>query len=85
MRAKNGAIRFLLLTAPRRLVSALPALFGVLLVTFVLVRVLPGDPAAHFAASPSARSGGIWGSTVLCRRSSSPISAISRAAISAAP
>ena len=47
-------LRFLLVTVPRRLVFALPALFGVLALTFVLMRVLPGDPASLFAASPSA-------------------------------
>ncbi|MEF2074055.1 ABC transporter permease [Consotaella aegiceratis] len=38
----------------RRLASAVPALFGVLAVTFVLMRVLPGDPASLLASSPSA-------------------------------
>lgn len=33
-----------------RLLSALPALFGVLVFTFILMRVLPGDPAVFFAA-----------------------------------
>ncbi len=32
-----------------RVVQALPALFGVILVTFILTRALPGDPAAYFA------------------------------------
>lgn len=32
-----------------RLLSALPSLIGVVLVTFVLTRALPGDPAAYFA------------------------------------
>jgi len=32
-----------------RLVSALPTLIGVIVVTFVLTRMLPGDPAAYFA------------------------------------
>ena len=32
-----------------RLASAVPALFGVLVLTFVLMRLLPGDPAAFFA------------------------------------
>lgn len=37
-----------------RLLSALPILFGVVVVTFLLVRVLPGDPAAFFSSSPNA-------------------------------
>ena len=36
-------------TVIRRLGQALPVLFGVILVTFVLTRALPGDPAAYFA------------------------------------
>jgi peptide/nickel transport system permease protein len=31
-----------------------PALFGVVVVTFILMRVLPGDPAVFFASGPSA-------------------------------
>lgn len=37
-----------------RIWSALPVLFGVLVVTFVLIRALPGDPAVQYATSPSA-------------------------------
>jgi len=37
-----------------RLASSLPALFGVLVLTFMLMRVLPGDPAVFFASGPSA-------------------------------
>src|SRR5258708_28956277 len=33
----------------RRLLAALPSLVGVVIVTFVLTRALPGDPAAYFA------------------------------------
>ncbi|MCI1191297.1 ABC transporter permease [Calidifontimicrobium sp. SYSU G02091] len=33
----------------RRLLSALPNLAGVVVVTFVLTRAIPGDPAAYFA------------------------------------
>ena len=33
----------------RRLFAALPSLIGVVIVTFVLTRALPGDPAAYFA------------------------------------
>ena len=41
----------------RRLVSALPSLVAVVVVTFLLTRALPGDPAAYFAgpaATPQA-------------------------------
>ena len=38
----------------RRLLASIPALFGVVLVTFILMRVLPGDPAVFFASGPSA-------------------------------
>lgn len=37
-----------------RLLSSLPALLGVLVFTFLLMRVLPGDPAVFFASSPNA-------------------------------
>lgn len=37
-----------------RVWSALPVLFGVMLVTFVLIRALPGDPAIQYATSPNA-------------------------------
>jgi peptide/nickel transport system permease protein len=40
--------------AGRRFVSSLPALFGVVVFTFILMRVLPGDPAVFFASGPSA-------------------------------
>jgi peptide/nickel transport system permease protein len=40
--------------ACRRFVSSLPALFGVLIFTFLLMRVLPGDPAVFFASGPNA-------------------------------
>jgi ABC-type dipeptide/oligopeptide/nickel transport system permease component len=33
----------------RRLVTALPSVAGVIIVTFLLTRALPGDPAAYFA------------------------------------
>ena len=41
----------------KRLVVAVPSLIGVVIVTFVLTRALPGDPAAYFAgpaATPEA-------------------------------
>jgi peptide/nickel transport system permease protein len=37
-----------------RIWSALPVLFGVMVVTFVLIRALPGDPAIQYATSPNA-------------------------------
>src|SRR6187402_2590967 len=42
-----------LLRAARRFISSLPALFGVLIFTFLLMRVLPGDPAVFFASGPN--------------------------------
>jgi peptide/nickel transport system permease protein len=41
----------------KRLVTTIPSLIGVIVVTFLLTRVLPGDPAAYFAgpaATPQA-------------------------------
>src|SRR5260370_12094460 len=35
--------------ALRRLATALPSIAGVIVVTFLLPRALPGDPAAYFA------------------------------------
>ncbi|MEI8143918.1 MAG: ABC transporter permease [Alphaproteobacteria bacterium] len=40
--------------AGRRFLSSLPALFGVVVFTFLLMRVLPGDPAIFFASGPNA-------------------------------
>ncbi|WP_372056024.1 ABC transporter permease [Tistrella mobilis] len=37
----------------RRLAAALPVLLGVLVFTFVLMRLLPGDPAVFFASGPN--------------------------------
>jgi ABC-type dipeptide/oligopeptide/nickel transport system permease component len=34
-----------------RLLSALPNLLGVVVITFILTRALPGDPAAYFAGA----------------------------------
>ena len=34
-----------------RLLSALPNLAGVVVITFILTRALPGDPAAYFAGA----------------------------------
>jgi ABC-type dipeptide/oligopeptide/nickel transport system permease component len=47
----------MLKTLVDRLVTAVPALIGVVVVSFLLTRVLPGDPAAYFAgpaATPQA-------------------------------
>jgi peptide/nickel transport system permease protein len=38
----------------QRLLASLPALFGVVVFTFLLMRVLPGDPAIFFASGPNA-------------------------------
>jgi peptide/nickel transport system permease protein len=38
----------------RRLIGTLPLLIGVGVFTFILVRVLPGDPAAYYATGPLA-------------------------------
>jgi len=35
--------------AVRRLLAALPNLLGVVVITFLLTRAIPGDPAAYFA------------------------------------
>lgn len=39
----------MLLIIAKRLLGALPNLFGIVLITFLLTRALPGDPAAFFA------------------------------------
>lgn len=38
----------------QRLVSSIPALLGVVVITFILMRVLPGDPAVFFANGSNA-------------------------------
>ena len=38
----------------RRFLSSVPALVGVVVFTFILMRVLPGDPAVFFASGPNA-------------------------------
>ncbi|MBL8587304.1 MAG: ABC transporter permease [Methylobacteriaceae bacterium] len=38
----------------RRLLGVVPTLAGVVVATFVLTRILPGDPAVFFTSSPSA-------------------------------
>ncbi|MCQ4159674.1 ABC transporter permease [Roseomonas sp. GC11] len=37
-----------------RLLSSVPAVLGVVVLTFLVMRVLPGDPAVYFAGGPSA-------------------------------
>ena len=39
----------MLMTIAKRLVTVIPTLIGVVIVTFMLTRVLPGDPAVYFA------------------------------------
>ena len=39
----------MMLLALKRVAAALPVLAGVIVVTFILTRMLPGDPAAYFA------------------------------------
>src|SRR6201988_4306672 len=39
----------MMLTIARRLMTVIPTLIGVVIVTFLLTRVLPGDPAVYFA------------------------------------
>jgi dipeptide transport system permease protein len=39
----------------RRLLGALPNLIGVVVITFLLTRALPGDPAAYFAGGSATR------------------------------
>ena len=39
----------MLVTIGKRLVTVIPTLIGVIIVTFLLTRVLPGDPAVYFA------------------------------------
>src|SRR6201996_3419283 len=48
-----GTFGATMMRAARRFMSSLPALFGVLVFTFLLMRVLPGDPAVFFASGPN--------------------------------
>lgn len=48
------ARRTLIGAVGRRVLEAIPILIGVVAATFLLMRVLPGDPAAFFASSPNA-------------------------------
>ena len=38
----------------QRFLSSIPALLGVVVITFVLMRMMPGDPAVYFASGPNA-------------------------------
>jgi peptide/nickel transport system permease protein len=38
----------------QRMLSSIPALIGVVVITFILMRVMPGDPAVFFASGPNA-------------------------------
>ncbi|CEJ15318.1 Dipeptide transport system permease protein DppB [bacterium YEK0313] len=49
-----SAIRNIGRRAGRQLLASLPALLGVVVFTFLLMRVLPGDPATFFASGPNA-------------------------------
>src|SRR5262245_12088230 len=56
-RAGEGFGRSMIRQISLRLISAVPSLIGVVVVTFLLTRMLPGDPAAYFAglaATPQA-------------------------------
>ena len=48
------ALKSIGLRVGRRLAASVPALLGVVVFTFVLMRVLPGDPAVFFASGPNA-------------------------------
>jgi peptide/nickel transport system permease protein len=50
----GGVLAGIARRAGRRFASSLPALFGVVVFTFLLMRVLPGDPAVFFASGPNA-------------------------------
>src|SRR2546425_11827289 len=49
-----AALGATVIRAGRRFLSSLPALFGVLVFTFLLMRVMQGDPAVFLAAGPNA-------------------------------
>src|SRR5260221_1633379 len=44
-----GANAAMLMMVVKRMLIAVPSLVGVVIVTFLLTRALPGDPAAYFA------------------------------------
>ena len=35
----------------KRLIQSIPTIFGIIVVTFILTRALPGDPAVYFAGA----------------------------------
>ncbi|MDO9414139.1 MAG: ABC transporter permease [Pseudolabrys sp.] len=45
----------MLTTIGKRLLTVLPTLIGVIIVTFLLTRALPGDPAAYFAGPAASK------------------------------
>lgn len=45
----------MLATIGKRLLTVLPTLIGVIIVTFLLTRALPGDPAAYFAGPAASK------------------------------
>src|SRR3990172_7757901 len=45
----------MLATLGKRLITVIPTLIGVVIVTFLLTRALPGDPAAYFAGPAATR------------------------------
>src|SRR3979409_2022230 len=45
----RGSAAAMLTMIGKRLMFAIPSLIGVVIVTFLLTRALPGDPAAYFA------------------------------------
>lgn len=47
--AKASRFQFIL----RRVIASIPILIGVVMVTFILMRLLPGDPAIYFASGPN--------------------------------
>ncbi|MCP5367985.1 MAG: ABC transporter permease [Hyphomicrobiales bacterium] len=44
-------MRTKILQVGRRLLQALPSVFGIIVISFVLTRALPGDPAVYFAGA----------------------------------
>ena len=51
---KPGMLSSVATRTVRRFLSSAPALIGVVVFTFILMRVLPGDPAVFFASGPNA-------------------------------
>ncbi|MBP0017323.1 MAG: ABC transporter permease [Cyanobacteria bacterium SBLK] len=45
--SKHSTLQFIL----KRLLSAIPSVIGVIIVSFIMTRMLPGDPAAFFAGA----------------------------------